>query len=229
MLRSRKKKDAKKKGKKVNYELIDRETVVGRSMYMRVRDLVADFHDHLNDARIALAWCTSWTPDVDGRLVLGKLRKASDLEREFHEFDFVVLLNKLFWNDEKVTDAQRVALLDHELCHASRAHDQRSGAPLCDERGRAVWRTRKHDIEEFSDIIHRHGVYKRDLEIFAGEIIKRARVEPHQPCDDCVESPGWAAVVIDGIARTRRCACYLAWSERRAAAMAVNDVQAVQA
>lgn len=198
-------------------------------MYLQLRELVADFHEHLLDARIALAWCTAWTPDVDGRLVLGKLKKASDLEREFAEYDFVVLLNKLFWNDAQVTDAQRVALLDHELCHAARAHDPRTGEPALDERTRPVWRTRKHDLEEFGDIVHRHGIYKRDLELFAGEIIKRARLEPFSGCDECVESPGWAAVMIDGVPRTRRCPCYLAWAERRAAAMAASTAASVPA
>lgn len=41
-----------------------------------------------------------------------------------------------------------------------------------DEYGRSVWRTRKHDIEEFHAVIERHGCYKKDLEKFAEALLK---------------------------------------------------------
>lgn len=218
MLRGRRNKA--KGPKKVSYQLIDRDSVLGRTMYLKLRDCVEEHHEELVDARIALAWCTSWKPDVDGRVVLGKCKKASDLDREFAPFDFVILLSRWWWQDLQVTDAQRVALLDHELCHAAVRYDDKTGDPVRDERGRKVYRVRKHDIEEFADIVRRHGTYKRDLEMFAAEILKRARYEPHQPCEQCADSPGWRAVVVDGVARTKRCECYIAWAEKRAEALA---------
>ena len=57
--------------------------------------------------------------------------------------------------------------MDHELCHASVRCDKNSGEPMVDERNRLIYRIRKHDIEEFADIVERHGTYKRDLELFA--------------------------------------------------------------
>jgi hypothetical protein len=152
--------------KKVSYELIERETEIGRHLYARLNVLVDRHHDDLQDARIALAWCTSWKPDVDGRVTLGKCQKASDLSRELAPFDFVILLNQDFWTSVRVTNAQRDALLDHELMHAAVAYDA-DGAPKRDDRGRTVYRIRKHDIEEFRDIVARHGCYKGDLEAFA--------------------------------------------------------------
>jgi hypothetical protein len=203
-----------KRPKRVSYELIPRDSVIGDPMYAQLDDLVRDYHSEITDARIALAWCTSWKPDVDGRVVLGKCKKASDLDRELAAFDFVILLSRRFWRHEDVTDAQRTALLDHELCHAALAYDEK-GAPVEDERGRKVYRIRKHDIEEFTDIVARHGCYKADLEQFAAAL-RRVPVAKFTPCDHCELTPGWVPVG-DGFAR---CGCWVHWAEQRQEATA---------
>lgn len=197
---------------KVSYELITRDSVIGHPMYALLDTLVRKHHGHLGPARIALAWCTSWKPDVDGRVILGQCKKASDLDREVAPFDFVILLRRMFWASELVSDAQREALLDHELCHAQRKHDSR-GEPVEDERGRPVFRVRKHDIEEFTDVVKRHGCYKRDLETFAMAIRLRG-IADFKPCAECEESPGWVrAETGRGVVR---CACWLKWNGQRA-------------
>ena len=141
------------KAKKVSYELIARtDDLFGGPMYGLLDELVTAHHADLTKARIALAWCSSWKEDVDGKVVLGKCRKASDLDRELVAFDFILLLAKWFWRSLQVTDAQRRALLDHELCHAAVKCDA-NGEPMEDERGRIVYRLRKHDIEEFTQIV----------------------------------------------------------------------------
>ena len=88
-------------------------------------------------------------------------------------WDFVILLNRDAFQDTAFTLEKRIALIDHELCHATRALD-RFYAPANDEKGRAVWRMRKHDIEEFRCIVQRHGCYKKDLEAFAEVLLKHA-------------------------------------------------------
>lgn len=202
------------KTKKVAYELIGEGTDDGTPMYLLLHELISKHHEHLRDARIALAWAKSWKPDVDGRLILGKCKKASDLDRELAAFDFIILLNRGFWRDPDVTDAQRRALLDHELCHAAVAYDQR-GEPIIDERGRQVFRLRKHDIEEFAAIVERHGTYKRDLETFAAALRRRG-AKDFKPCSLCLDNPGW---VYDenlvGEKRLTRCACWITWRDRR--------------
>ncbi|MEO7272059.1 MAG: hypothetical protein ABI211_08640, partial [Vicinamibacterales bacterium] len=72
------------KTKRLTYELIHQDTEIGRPLYALLADLIELHHEDLyrTDARIALAWCTSWKPDVDGRVTLGKCKKASDLDRE---------------------------------------------------------------------------------------------------------------------------------------------------
>lgn len=212
----------KKKGtKRVNFEFIRPDSPVGESIYRLMRELIDAHHDHLTDARIGLAWCTSWKPDRDGRVTLGKCKKASDLDREFVQFDFIILLKKSFWQDMKVTPDQRRALLDHELCHAGGVYDDRTGEPVYDERGRKTWRIIKHDIEEFASVAERYGTYKRDLEFFYAALNRNARAG-FQPCENCRDTrPGWREVEdVTGVKREARCECWTAWSHRYGEAIA---------
>jgi len=155
--------------KKINFELIDLEAEPYEVLAKMRRH-----HDELADANIALAWQKNVKPDKDGHLVLGKCIKATDLQKEFMIYDFVILLNQMVWEDLEFTMDQKSALMDHELCHAAPSEDD-EGAQKCDERQRRVWRTRKHDIEEFQAVVARHGCYKRDLERFAEALAKKRK------------------------------------------------------
>lgn len=218
--------------KRVSYELIDSKSVVGQPIYKLLRELVREHHEHLVDARIAVAWCTSWRPDVDGRTILGKCVKATDLHRELSPHDFVILLKKAWWQDvrdvtmpatgEVITAAvQRTALLDHELCHAEVKLDDRTNDPVRDERGRKVYRLRKHDIEEFSAVVARNGIWRHDIERFAAAVIRSHRA-PWQPCARCDgDTPGFVeAEDLAGVKRLQKCECRAVHAERHAEAMA---------
>jgi hypothetical protein len=87
--------------------------------------------------------------DKDGRLVLGRMKKASELDRELHEHDLVLLLNREMW--KVFGEKQRTALVDHELCHADEALDP-NGEAIEDAHGRKQYRIRKHDLEEFAAV-----------------------------------------------------------------------------
>lgn len=166
-----------KQPKKINYELIPETDGPNHDHrpepYRLMDDIREEHHEHLSDAKIALAWRKALNADVDGHLVLGKCVKSSDLQRELVDYDFVILLNWEVWHDPEFTMDMKDALLDHELCHAEVSRDKETGEDKFDERGRRVWRTRKHDIEEFTEIVQRHGCYKRDLEKFAEALLKK--------------------------------------------------------
>lgn len=200
--------------KRVSYQLINRDDVVGRPVYNLLTELVDAYHTHLQDARIALAWCTSWKPDRDGRCILGKCVKASDLNRELAPFDFVILLKREFWYHESTKPEDRKALLDHELCHAGVTYDERTGEPVYDERGRKVYRIIKHDVEEFSVIGLRYGCWKKDIEHFYAALNRSAR-EAFKSCGEC-STDGWKQTPAGAV----RCECYIRWSQRHAEAMA---------
>lgn len=125
--------------------------------------LVKEYHPGLATARIAIAWMLDVKPDRDLHLTLGRCKKATDLDREFREFDVVILLNAKAWKE--LTEAQRAALVDHELCHATVATDK-NGEEIRDERDRLCYRMRKHDIEEFHAVVKRHGIYLGDIAEF---------------------------------------------------------------
>jgi hypothetical protein len=158
-----------KKTKAVNVKMLNRSEYDG--MYEMVNDLVSEHHHHLIDARISLAWRYGWTEDQDGRLKLGQAKKLSDFDRELRtdageEIDLVILLNFEAWNDAGFTREHQLALLDHELCHFQVAVDE-DGETKLDERNRQIYRIRGHDVEEFTEIVSRHGIWKSDLEKFA--------------------------------------------------------------
>jgi hypothetical protein len=179
------------KPKKIAYEIINPET--NRLPYTLLEE-VRDHHEDTYDARIALAWRKGLKADVDGKLVLGKCVKASDLQRELVSFDYVILLNEEVWNDADFTIEKKRALLDHEMCHAARAYDP-DGEPKIDENHNPVWRIRKHDLEEFTCIVQRHGIWKRDLERFAEAIMQRQQSLPlHQ---EPVEAEPQMSIQID--------------------------------
>jgi len=176
------------KPKPVHYTLIDPVDETGAVIYARLRALISAHHDELRDARIALAWNTAWKPDVDGRCTLGLCKRASDLDRELSAFDFVIVLRREFWDAPTVGEQQRNALLDHELSHATVALD-RDGEPKVDERGRTVYRLRKHDIEEFGAVVARWGLYKRDLEWFVKQVPKVDALSPAEAEEIASEPP----------------------------------------
>lgn len=204
------------KVKRVSYELVpDTLAEPGRSMHTMLRDLVRAHHPDLKDARIGLAFCSSWKADEDGRLTLGKCKKASDLDREFAPYDFVILLNQTWWLDIDVEPVHRLALLDHELTHASVKVDARQ-EPIVDERGRIVYRTRKHDLEEFVSVVNRHGIWRRDIEHFYAAL-RAAAASGWVPCAECRDNsrPGWHEVADEvGVMRAARCRCWTAHLSR---------------
>lgn len=156
--------------KKVNVKLVGREHA-GRvlAVYEIMESLVKKHHTHLADAKIAIAWRYGWKANTDGRVTLGQAKKGSDLDRELHGYDFVILLNHEAVNGGTLKQPQLKALLDHQLCHCEISKDQ-NGEPKIDENGRTVYRIRKHDIEEFREVVARHGLWMGDLEEFAAAI-----------------------------------------------------------
>lgn len=165
------------KPKKINVSVMDPTS----EPYKILHSVLDKHHDDIRTARvqIALAWRYRLKSDPDGILVLGKCIKITDLHKEFMDYDFIIILNYEAWQSFSL--AQKEALIDHELCHASIAVDEETGENKVDERGRTVFRIRKHNIEEFREIIERHGCYKDDLKKFAEAILKEKKESQQLP------------------------------------------------
>ena len=168
-----------KTGKKINFLIIPEQDSQGTipEPYKLLNEVRMLHHGDIKEARIALAWRLRTKADKDGHIILGKCIKVSDLYREYADYDFIITLNKEFWEDPAVTKAQRVALVDHECCHASPTYNGETGEHEVDERGRYLFRTRDHDVQEFYEIVQRNGLWKRDLQIFA-QVLQEKRKAP---------------------------------------------------
>jgi Putative phage metallopeptidase len=151
------------------YEVIE----TGTEPYNVLTEARELWHTDLDAAAIALAWEGKVKMDIDGHVRLGKCVKVTDLYREFAEFNFIIVLNREVWGDEQFTAEKKLALMDHELCHAAPAYDEDTGKQKVDAANRLVWRVRRHDIEEFRSVVAHHGCYKADLEKFAKTLLQK--------------------------------------------------------
>ena len=113
------------------------------------QELIEKYHEHLQGANIGFVFRE--TADRSGdKLVLGKAAKVSPRDKVFNNLDFVIWLAQDWWRGI-LTDVQRQALLDHELCHC-----------VFDEETE-TYKLRGHDIEEFREIVERYGLWSDDL------------------------------------------------------------------
>lgn len=139
--------------------------------------LLADarkFHPHLEEAQITVAYRKDWRADKDGIRTLGKCKKVSAVEKIFHGFDFVIVLNHDIWVSDMLDAKKKLAILDHELCHAQVKLTE-DDEPIVDHNGKPEYRCRKHDLEEFREIVERHGLYKADIVAFVRVALERTQ------------------------------------------------------
>lgn len=123
--------------------------------------LIADHHIDLCDVRIEYVFRDE-AAKKNGKVVFGTARKVSGLNAflatgevdeagiQHGDADFYVIeIAEDEW--QELTQAQRIALVDHELCHCQVEWDD-DGAPTL--------KMRPHDLEEFREIVDRHGLWE---------------------------------------------------------------------
>lgn len=103
-------------------------------------------------------------PITDEKVIAGMCYRCDDRNRAIHGQDFIIEISKDVW--EEATDEFKLALMDHELGHVGIRLDE-DGQPGIDEKsGRIKSYIHKHDIEEFEDVLERHGAYHKSLRQF---------------------------------------------------------------
>lgn len=137
-------------------------------------DLIQDYHQHLTNVRIEYLFLSE-VPVNKGKEVWGRARKvtglnaylASDKFEDEPQPFFVIEIAREVWN--KLNDKARMALVDHELSHCE--VDVDTGGLM----------VVSHDVEEFSPVIVRHGLWRPDVESFVragvGAMPQRQQVE----------------------------------------------------
>ena len=163
-----------KKEKKLGYEVLGEKD--RPELYKLLKQLFEKHHrERLGKTRIVLAVSRKWKPNADGLLQLDKCKKAGELERQLHGYDFAIVLNEnLLAHEGDFTAKQLAAVLDHELCHCAVREDA-DGNPKKDAKERTIYRVRKHTIEEFHEIVERHGCYKSDVDRFFRALLEREK------------------------------------------------------
>lgn len=120
--------------------------------------LIPQFHKHLADIPILYFFCYK-QKKKGGRAAMATIKKESGLAAQIicadkgwraDEF-FAIEIHFETW--EQLEEKHRIALIDHELCHAT-VESTPEGASL---------KIVTHDLEEFNSVIKRHGLWKNDV------------------------------------------------------------------
>lgn len=141
-------------------------------------DLIREHHRHLSGANILYVFTDQKRKRCD-RVRLGSAAKLSALQRFLASgmdsvedgADFVMLIDSNQW--ALLSKAARQALVDHELCHMAVFVKDMSQRPsvwmrwtpqMPSMESFEEWRygMRGHDIEEFGEVLYRHGWWKPD-------------------------------------------------------------------
>ena len=117
-------------------------------------------HEHLHDAEISYLM-TKKPMSRGGKVIAGKAKLSKGLLGFYSRADFIIIIQAEAW--DKADLPTRQALVDHELCHCTYEPE---------EDGSKTWALREHDVEEFTKIIDRHGLWKEDLQSF-GQAVGR--------------------------------------------------------
>ena len=135
--------------------------------------IIDEHHPHLKDAKQQIGF---YLREGNSKWA-GKAKKCTAFERHMTDYMLFVFINKEAW--KTTTEEQRAALVDHELCHFTRTkwEDPNDPRKWITVYGAAhdpdSWGIREHDVEEFSEIIERHGLWDTGIETFA-EAVREA-------------------------------------------------------
>lgn len=117
--------------------------------------LIPNYHSELATARILYVFVDK-ASKKGGKELLGKAQKVGGIWEYYAEKDFVITVPLDKW--AQLEDAQRTALVDSLLERCTGEEDEKTGE--------IKWLVREPDVQEFSNILERHGAWHSDLERF---------------------------------------------------------------
>jgi len=83
----------------------------------------------------------------------GQIQRPGGAWQFLSDYDFVMLIHKPTW--DTLNENQRKALVYHELLHITHTESKD---------GKITWKLRRHDIEEFLDVVKEFGNWSEELE-----------------------------------------------------------------
>lgn len=93
---------------------------------------------------------------------IASIRKVSDLMKMWVNADYVIMIYESNFSD--LDDVAKEAVLFHELCHIK---------VVIDKKGNKKFKLRKHDVEEFVDVVKKYGAYQNSLNFFVSILRKK--------------------------------------------------------
>ena len=128
-----------------------------QSILSLAQKLIEDHHPNLQEANIAFVMRSEAQQGANGKVVAHTTRVKADI-RVYADYDFLVWIAEDAW--QRLTDKQRSAVIDHELCHMGGNVD-------------TGWSIRPHDINEFRDVLARHGMWNDRLALSLAPVISQ--------------------------------------------------------
>ena len=131
-------------------------------------DLHIEEHEILAHASIGYLWAGREAKDRNRRIIgtaqlvrppqkkWSSLRSYHQVRDWFGNIDFLITLDASYCL-ETATDAEFLALLDHELSHCRQDVDEFDCPRFNQETGRPYWRIVGHDVEQFVGVTQRWG------------------------------------------------------------------------
>lgn len=132
-------------------------------------DLIEKYHPHLKGRRVEFLYSAK-AKKTNGKTALGWAEVVSGLaayfgqdgaerESEIGQPFFCITI----WTDAWfyiLSQKQRVALVDHDLCHLQVEEKYNKLGILTETNFKLIG----HDLEEFADVVKRHGVWLEDIQ-----------------------------------------------------------------
>jgi hypothetical protein len=116
---------------------------------------------------------------ADDKVIAGRCVKVDDRNRTIHGFDFIIEIAYDLW--ETATDEFKEALMDHELGHCGlRVNPDDEKDVVYDDQGRPKTYIKTHSIEEFEEVLERHGAYHKNLRQFLRAFAKSKSKKPKE-------------------------------------------------
>lgn len=158
--------------------------------YSLMNEIIARYHQTLQEAKIILYGCDK-NRIRDGQVVIAKAEKSSQKMKASAGSDFTITMHMMPWGD--LTLDQKKACMDHELTHCGVQFEpikERVGTKWKvvkdeygrkqytndikrDENGIPKWKLVSHDLEEFNNIVLKHGVWDQNIKSFKEALEKR--------------------------------------------------------
>ena len=122
--------------------------------------IIDQYHPHLKGLAIAYTFKVTAPKKIKpgGRVKKVTMAKTSKIAESIkpllaRPYEFKIEFDAMIWEELGETPGKREALVDHELCHCGNDADGVYLVP--------------HTVEEISEVVTRHGIWKSDLAQFA--------------------------------------------------------------